>query len=69
MQFWLYIIIFLVTVLFTIFLRIYALSRDIIDIPNDRSSHTTPTPRGGVSIVIAFTVAIILCIHFELLAL
>jgi Fuc2NAc and GlcNAc transferase len=31
----------------------YALRRGVIDTPNDRSSHTTPTPRGGgVSIVI-----------------
>lgn len=28
-------------------LRRYALSRSIIDIPNHRSSHTVPTPRGG----------------------
>lgn len=36
-------------------MRRYALSRHIIDIPNDRSSHTLPTPRGGgVAFVIAF---------------
>ncbi len=36
-------------------LRRYALSRSIIDIPNARSSHTAPTPRGGgVAIVITF---------------
>ena len=33
--------------------RWYALRRQIMDIPNQRSSHTAPTPRGGgVSIVI-----------------
>lgn len=32
--------------------------RSILDVPNDRSSHETPTPRGaGVGIAIAFTVA------------
>lgn len=27
--------------------RAYARARNLIDIPNDRSSHVTPTPRGG----------------------
>ena len=39
----------------TAVLRSYALHRSIIDIPNARSSHTVPTPRGGgLSIVVAF---------------
>lgn len=36
-------------------LRSYALRRHLIDIPNARSSHTVPTPRGG-------GVAIVLCV-------
>ncbi|PRA58944.1 MULTISPECIES: glycosyltransferase family 4 protein [Pseudomonas] len=40
-------------------LRRYALSRSIIDIPNARSSHSVPTPRGGgVAIVVAFLIAL-----------
>jgi len=40
-------------------LRRYALSRSLIDIPNSRSSHTIPTPRGGgVAIVISFLLAL-----------
>lgn len=36
-------------------LRRYALTHNIMDIPNDRSSHTVPTPRGGgVAIVVSF---------------
>jgi Fuc2NAc and GlcNAc transferase len=36
-------------------MRRYALQRNLIDMPNERSSHTSPTPRGGgVAIVIAF---------------
>lgn len=36
-------------------LRRYALAKSIIDIPNARSSHTIPTPRGGgVAIVLTF---------------
>lgn len=39
----------------TALLRRYALSRSLLDIPNARSSHSQPTPRGGgVAIVIAF---------------
>lgn len=39
----------------TLFLRRYALEKSIIDIPNARSSHSTPTPRGGgVAIVLSF---------------
>ncbi|WP_431144829.1 MraY family glycosyltransferase [Pseudomonas alvandae] len=41
-------------------LRHYALSRSLIDVPNARSSHSAPTPRGGgVSIVLSFLVAIL----------
>ncbi|WP_176514166.1 MraY family glycosyltransferase [Pseudomonas faucium] len=40
-------------------LRRYALARSIIDVPNARSSHTVPTPRGGgVAIVIGFLLAV-----------
>lgn len=45
----------LVSLLLTAVLRQYALRRSIIDIPNARSSHTVPTPRGGgVAIVLTF---------------
>ncbi|EJN33194.1 MraY family glycosyltransferase [Pseudomonas sp. GM80] len=41
-------------------LRRYALSRSMLDVPNDRSSHTVPTPRGGgVSIVITFVLSLL----------
>ena len=42
-------------------LRQYALARSIIDIPNARSSHVVPTPRGGgVAIVASFLLSLIL---------
>lgn len=31
----------------TMAVRAYALRNSILDVPNERSSHTTPTPRGG----------------------
>ncbi|MBU6958472.1 glycosyltransferase family 4 protein [Pseudomonas sp. CVAP len=40
-------------------LRNYALSRSLMDVPNARSSHSVPTPRGGgVAIVMAFLLAL-----------
>ncbi|MBN1283945.1 MAG: glycosyltransferase family 4 protein [Anaerolineae bacterium] len=46
---------------FTGLVRRYALRRNLLDIPNARSSHTTPTPRGGgLGIVAAFLPALAL---------
>ena len=40
-------------------LRRYALARSLVDVPNARSSHSTPTPRGGgVSVVLSFLIAL-----------
>ena len=50
-------------------LRRYALSRSIIDIPNARSSHSIPTPRGGgVAIVAAFIVSLPVLYYTALVA-
>jgi Fuc2NAc and GlcNAc transferase len=47
--------------LLTAGLRRYALARSLLDIPNARSSHSLPTPRGGgVAIVLAFLLGILL---------
>jgi Fuc2NAc and GlcNAc transferase len=41
-------------------LRFYALKRSLVDIPNARSSHTVPTPRGGgIAIVLSFLAAVL----------
>jgi Fuc2NAc and GlcNAc transferase len=49
------IIVAAVSLLMTVALRKYALSKKLIDIPNERSSHTIPTPRGGgVAIVVVY---------------
>jgi Fuc2NAc and GlcNAc transferase len=43
-----------VSVALTGFVRRYALKTELIDRPNDRSSHSRPTPRGGgIAVVIA----------------
>ncbi|AHM72715.2 MraY family glycosyltransferase [Yersinia hibernica] len=52
---------FLTSAGLTYLLRLYALKNNIIDTPNSRSSHVTPTPRGGGgAIVISFLVGIII---------
>ncbi|MDH1657961.1 glycosyltransferase family 4 protein [Pseudomonas mosselii] len=56
---WLILTALISSFLLTALLRRYALARSIIDIPNARSSHSVPTPRGGgVAIVLAFLSAL-----------
>jgi len=49
------------SLLLTYVVRIWSINRAIIDIPNERSSHTNPTPRGG-GIAIAVTWFIVISI-------
>lgn len=49
------------SLLLTWALRRYALARSVMDVPNARSSHSVPTPRGGgVAIVLSFLAALLL---------
>lgn len=51
--------VFLLSVMLTRALRRYAISRGLLDVPNRRSSHTLPTPRGGgVAIVASFAAGV-----------
>ena len=46
---------FLITLAITWLVRIYAIKKSIVDIPNERSSHTISTPRGGgIAIVLVW---------------
>lgn len=64
-QIYFLITIFTCSFLLTALLRVYALKKNVIDIPNERSSHTEPTPRGGgVSVVLTFLATIALCTYF-----
>lgn len=59
MIFALLVVVFLVSWGLTGLLRRYALSKSLMDIPNERSAHSVPTPRGGgVAIVVAFLLAL-----------
>lgn len=44
----------------TLFIRKSALKTNRLDVPNERSSHTSPTPRGaGLAVVVAFLLGLI----------
>ena len=50
----------LAVLLLTGLIRYYALNRNVMDIPNPRSSHSVPTPRGGgLAIVVTFLAALV----------
>jgi Fuc2NAc and GlcNAc transferase len=52
-------VVFLFSLFLTRKIRLYALSHSLIDIPNVRSSHSIPTPRGGgVAIVLSFLISL-----------
>lgn len=53
------VIVFALSVLFTGVYRQFALTRDLIDHPNHRSSHVQPTPRGGG---VVFCVLFLICL-------
>ncbi|AZF31110.1 Undecaprenyl-phosphate alpha-N-acetylglucosaminyl 1-phosphate transferase [Pseudomonas sp. R4-35-07] len=59
MAFWIAITSIASSMFLTGLLRRYALQRNVLDIPNSRSSHSVPTPRGGgVAIVLGFLISL-----------
>ncbi|MBV6285936.1 MULTISPECIES: MraY family glycosyltransferase [Pseudomonas] len=59
MSAWWLCLVVLVSLVLTAGLRRYAMARSLIDVPNMRSSHSVPTPRGGgVSIVLSFLLSL-----------
>ena len=60
------IVFFIMTLLFTGYMRHYALKKNIIDNPNERSSHSVPTPRGGgVAVVCSYLLALAVLIYSQ----
>lgn len=60
------IIFFILSLLFTGYMRHYALKKNIIDNPNERSSHSVPTPRGGgVAVVLSYLIGLSFLIYTE----
>lgn len=63
---WWILLLFLCSFLLTGLCRLYALRIQMLDIPNARSSHTIPTPRGGgVGLVLTFLFGTILLIRYS----
>ncbi|HEY6132053.1 MAG TPA: glycosyltransferase family 4 protein [Halioglobus sp.] len=55
------VITFLLSVLMCGFYLMFARNRQLLDLPNERSSHTRPTPHGGgVALILAFTLGLLL---------
>jgi Fuc2NAc and GlcNAc transferase len=68
MTFWIAIVSIGSSIFFTGLLRRYALQRNVLDIPNSRSSHSVPTPRGGgLAIVVGFLISLGLMRSFDLI--
>ena len=66
---WIFVIASVLTAYLTGLLRRYALATRLIDIPNARSSHIAPTPRGGgLSIVLVFLLGLPVLSSMDLLA-
>ena len=56
---------FVTTVVLTGLVRRYALARQLLDIPNERSSHTVSTPRGGgLAMVASFALVLVAQVLF-----
>jgi Fuc2NAc and GlcNAc transferase len=56
---WIFLISLILAAVLTGLIRRYALAKRLLDMPNARSSHSIPTPRGGgLSIVIVFLLGI-----------
>lgn len=63
-------IFFVLAFAMTYFMRAYALKKNIIDNPNERSSHSIPTPRGGgVAVVCSYLLALAFLIYSQQLTL
>ncbi|WNF57348.1 glycosyltransferase family 4 protein [Pseudomonas sp. SG20052] len=70
MSWWLLIFVLVFSYVLTALLRRYALARNLMDVPNQRSSHSAPTPRGGgVAIVVGFILALSLLFFNDVVAL
>ena len=48
----LYLLVFAGTYLGVLVFRIWSLKNNVLDVPNERSSHTNPTPRGGGLVIV-----------------
>lgn len=60
-----YILLLILSFTLTYFIKNYAIKKSLVDIPNGRSSHTTPTPHGGgIAIAISWFLGISYLFYF-----
>jgi Fuc2NAc and GlcNAc transferase len=65
---WIFLLVSTASWVLTGLLRRYALAKSLMDVPNERSSHSIATPRGGgVAIVITFLIGLALLWEMSLL--
>ncbi|MGA1622068.1 MAG: MraY family glycosyltransferase [Synechocystis sp.] len=58
---------FLMALALTGIVRHYALQQQLVDIPNERSSHTLPTPRGGgLGFLLAFSLTLLITLKMAI---
>lgn len=58
--------VFFLALALTWYLRRYALAKNIMDIPNSRSSHYAPTPRGGgIAFIVTFLLSLPFIAYFD----
>ena len=61
-----YILLLILSFILTYQIKNYAIKKSLVDIPNDRSSHTTPTPHGGgIAIAISWFLGISYLFYFD----
>jgi len=61
-----YILLLILSFTLTYLIKNYAIKKSLVDIPNDRSSHTTPTPHGGgIAIAISWFLGISYLFYFD----
>jgi Fuc2NAc and GlcNAc transferase len=61
-------LVFFTSWVLTLCLLRYAFSSSLLDVPNERSAHSTPTPRGGgVAVVVSFLISLFLVTQLNLL--
>ncbi len=68
MSLWYYALLFLGSLLLTGVFKRYAVKSCLLDVPNYRSSHSIPTPRGGgLAIIVTFLAGSLLLVQFAVL--
>jgi len=66
MNIWLFLgVLLIASLILTWIIRSVAIKRNIIDVPNERSLHFVPTPRGGGLAIVALWFGALILLHFN----